>query len=287
MTPLLKVEDLQVSFFKNKEEACAVDKISFEIYPGETLALVGESGCGKTTTAHALFRLVPSPGRIVAGTIALHEKNLLALNEKQLNAVRGKEMGLILQDALSALNPVMRVGEQIAEALRRHLALDKKSAKQQALAWMEKVRLPRAEKLYDCYPHQLSGGQRQRVLIAIALACRPALVVADEPTTALDVSLQSQILALLKELKAELSLAMLWITHDLAVVAQIADRVAVMHAGKIVETAATETLFTQPRHPYTQNLLAAIPRIEFSLPSSNADPASNANPASGTSQKLL
>ena len=263
MTPLLKVEDLQVSFFKNKEEACAVDKISFEIYPGETLALVGESGCGKTTTAHALFRLVPSPGRIVAGTIALRGKNLLALHEKQLNAIRGKEMGLILQDALSALNPVMPVGEQIAEVLRRHLALDKKSAKQQARAWMEKVRLPHAEKLYDCYPHQLSGGQRQRVLIAIALACRPALVVADEPTTALDVSLQSHILALLKELKAELSLAMLWITHDLAVVAQIADRVAVMHAGKIVETAATETLFTQPQHVYTQSLLAAMPRLAF------------------------
>jgi peptide/nickel transport system ATP-binding protein len=227
---------------------------------------VGESGCGKTTTAHALFGLVPAPGRIVAGEIVLREKNLLALNEKRRNAIRGKEMGLILQDALSALNPVMRVGEQIAEVLRRHLARDKKSAKDETLAWMEKVRLPDPEKMYDHYPHQLSGGQRQRVLIAIALACRPALVVADEPTTALDVSLQSRILALLQELKSELHLSMLWITHDLAVVAQIADRVAVMQAGKIVETAATETLFTRPRHPYTQSLLAAIPRIAFSRP---------------------
>lgn len=264
MTPLLKVENLQVGFFKGKEETRAVENVSFEIYPGETLALVGESGCGKTTTAHALFRLISPPGRIIGGEIVLREKKLLALNEKQLNAIRGKEMGLILQDALSALNPVMCVGEQIAEVLRRHLALDKKSAKAQALAWMEKVRLTGAsEKLYASYPHQLSGGQRQRVLIAIALACRPALVVADEPTSALDVSLQSEILALLNELKAELHLAMLWISHDLAVVAQIADRVAVMRAGKIVETAATATLFTQPQHAYTQSLLAAIPRITF------------------------
>lgn len=266
MTPLLKVENLQVCFFKKEERACAVNGISFEIFPGETLALVGESGCGKTTTAHALFRLVPAPGRIVAGAIALREKNLLALEEKQLNAVRGKEMGLILQDALSALNPVMRVGEQIAEVLRRHLSLDKKAARREALAWMEKVRLPNVEKMYDQYPHQLSGGQRQRVLIAIALACRPALVVADEPTSALDVSVQSRILALLQELKNELQLSMLWITHDLAVVAQIADRVAVMRAGKIVETAATAKLFTQPQHAYTQSLLAAIPRIAFAPP---------------------
>ncbi len=264
MTPLLKVENLQVCFFKKEEQPCAVNGISFEIFPGETLALVGESGCGKTTTAHALFRLLPAPGRIVAGAIALREKNLLALPEKQLNEIRGKEMGLILQDALSALNPVMRVGEQIAEVLRRHLRLDKKAAKREALAWMEKVRLPNVAKIYDHYPHQLSGGQRQRVLIAIALACRPALVVADEPTSALDVSVQSQILALLQELKTELHLALLWITHDLAVVAQIADRVAVMHAGKIVETAPTAALFTQPQHPYTQSLLAAIPRLAFS-----------------------
>ena len=264
MTPLLKVESLRVSFFKGEEETAAVDDVSFEIHPGETLALVGESGCGKTTTAHALFRLVPRPGRIAGGKILFRGKDLLGLNEKEVNTIRGKEMGLILQDALSALNPVMPVGEQIAEVLRRHLALDKKSAQAQARAWMEKVRLVGAsEKLYASYPHQLSGGQRQRVLIAIALACRPALVVADEPTSALDVSLQSQILALLKELKEELRLAVLWITHDLAVVAQIADRVAVMHAGKIVETAQTEELFTQPQHEYTQSLLAAMPRLTF------------------------
>lgn len=265
MKPLLKVENLRVCFYKKEEEGCAVDQISFEIAPGETLALVGESGCGKTTTAHALFGLVPAPGRVVSGTILLREKNLRALSEKQFNEIRGKEMGLILQDALSALNPVMRVGEQIAEVLRRHLALDKKNAKRAALEWMEKVQLSRenGKTMYEQYPHQLSGGQRQRVLIAIALACRPALVVADEPTSALDVSVQSQILALLKELKAELNLALLWITHDLGVVARLADRVAVMQAGKIVETAPTQTLFSQPRHPYTQSLLAAMPRFEF------------------------
>jgi len=220
---------------------------------------------GTILTAHAIFSLVSPPGRIVAGTITLREKNLLALNEKQLSAIRGKEMGLILQDALSALNPVMPAGEQIAEVLRRHQGLDKKSAQQQTLAWMEKVRLPYADKLYGNYPHQLSGGQRQRVLIAIALACCPALVVADEPTSALDVALQSEILTLLKELKAELQLAMLWITHDLAVVAQIADRVAVMQNGRIVEQARTHELFVAPQHSYTKMLLGAVPRICFGV----------------------
>jgi ABC-type dipeptide/oligopeptide/nickel transport system ATPase component len=172
-------------------------------------------------------------------------------------------MGLILQDPLSALNPVMRVGEQISEVLRHHFDLDRKTAKHRVLELMERVRLPKAGMIYNCYPHQLSSGQRQRILIAIALACRPALVVADEPTSALDVSLQSQILALLKELKSDFQLSLFWITHDLGVVAQIADRVAVMYAGKIVEQAATEALFAAPRHPYTMALLEAIPRIAF------------------------
>ena len=263
VSPLLKIQGLKTYFFKPNETLRAVDDIDLEIYPGETLALVGESGCGKTTTAQSIFRLVPSPGRIVDGAIEFRGQNLLSLPEKQMASIRGKEMGLILQDPLSALNPVMRVGEQISEVLRHHFALDRKTAKHRALELMERVRLPNAGMIYNCYPHQLSGGQRQRILIAIALACRPALIVADEPTSALDVSLQSQILALLKELKRDFQLSLFWITHDLGVVAQIADRVAVMYTGKIVEQSTTAALFATPRHPYTVALLEAIPRIAF------------------------
>jgi ABC-type dipeptide/oligopeptide/nickel transport system ATPase component len=263
MIPLLKIQGLKTHFFKPNETLRAVDDIDLEIHPGETLALVGESGCGKTTTAQSVFRLVPPPGRIVDGAIEFRGQNLLSLPEKQMAAIRGKEMGLILQDPLSALNPVMRVGEQISEVLRHHFALDRKTAKPRAFELMERVRLPDVGMIYNCYPHQLSGGQRQRILIAIALACRPALVVADEPTSALDVSIQSQVLALLKELKRDFQLSLFLITHDLGVVAQIADRVAVMYAGKIVEQSTTETLFATPRHPYTMALLEAIPRITF------------------------
>ncbi len=263
MIPLLKIQGLKTYFFKPKETLRAVDGIDLEIHPGETLALVGESGCGKTTTAQSIFRLVPPPGRIVDGAIEFRGQNLLSLPEKQMASIRGKEMGLILQDPLSALNPVMRVGGQISEVIRHHFDLDRKTAKHRALELMERVRLPNAGMIYNCYPHQLSSGQRQRILIAIALACRPALIVADEPTSALDVSLQSQILALLKELKRDFQLSLLLITHDLGVVAQIADRVAVMYAGKIVEQSATEALFAAPRHPYTMALLEAIPRLAF------------------------
>ncbi len=263
VSPLLKIQGLKTYFFKPQETLRAVDDVDLEIYPGETLALVGESGCGKTTTAQSIFRLVPSPGRIVDGAIEFRGQNLLRLPEKQMAAIRGKEMGLILQDPLSALNPVIRVGEQIAEVIRHHFDLDRKTAKHRALVLMEKVRLPNAGMIYSCYPHQLSGGQRQRILIAIALACRPALVVADEPTSALDVSLQSQILALLKELKIDFQLSLFLISHDLGVVAQIADRVAVMYAGKIVEQSATEALFAAPRHSYTMALLEAMPRLAF------------------------
>ncbi len=263
MSPLLKIQGLKTYFFKPQETLRAVDGIDLEIHPGETLALVGESGCGKTTTAQSIFRLVPPPGRIVDGAIEFCGQNLLSLPEKQMASIRGKEMGLILQDPLSALNPVMRVGEQISEVVRHHFDLDRKTAKHRACELMERVRLPNAGMIYNCYPHQLSGGQRQRILIAIALACRPALVVADEPTSALDASLQSQILTLLKELKMDFQLSLFLITHDLGMVAQIADRVAVMYAGKIVEQSATEALFAAPRHPYTMALLEAIPRIAF------------------------
>jgi len=264
MNPLLKVTGLQTYFFKDKKILRAVDEVDLQIHAGETVALVGESGCGKTTLAFSIFRLLPPAGKIVAGSIAWRGKNLLALSEKQMAAVRGREMGLIFQDPSSALNPVMRVGGQIAEVIHHHFRQTHRMAKQQALALMEKVQLPNVTMIYDSYPHQLSGGLRQRVLIAIALAGRPALLVADEPTSALDVSIQSQILTLLKQLKDELQLSLLLITHDLGVVAQMADRVAVMYAGKIVEEAPTPTLFTTPLHPYTAALLNAIPRISFS-----------------------
>ena len=264
MKPLLQIRGLKTHFVKDKKILRVVDEVDLLIHAGETVALVGESGCGKTTLAFSIFRLVAPPGQIVGGAIELRGENLLALPEKQMNAVRGREMGLVFQDPSSALNPVIRAGEQIAEVIRHHFRETRKAAKRQALALMEKVQLPNVEMIYDSYPHQLSGGLRQRVLIAIALAGRPALIVADEPTSALDVSIQSQILALLKQLKAELQLSLLLITHDFGVVAQMADRVAVMYAGKIVEEAPAPALFTSPLHPYTGALLQAIPQISFS-----------------------
>ncbi|MDZ7359122.1 MAG: ABC transporter ATP-binding protein [candidate division KSB1 bacterium] len=264
MNPLLQIRGLRVHFFKNQTTLRAVDGMDLQIHAGETLALVGESGCGKTTTAFSIFRLIPPPGKIAGGAIEFRGKNLLALSEKEMRAVRGREMGLIFQDPSAALNPVMKVGEQISEVIRRHFRETRRAAKQQALALMEKVQLPNVDMIYDSYPHQLSGGLRQRVLIAIALAGQPALLVADEPTSALDVSIQSQILALLQQLKSELQLSLLLITHDLGVVAQMADRVAVMYAGQIVEEAPAPDLFAAPLHPYTAALLDAVPKISFS-----------------------
>jgi len=265
MSPLLNIQGLKTYFFKDKKILRAVDEVDLQIQAGETLALVGESGCGKTTTAFSIFRLLPPAGKIMGGSIEFRGKNLLALSEKQMASVRGREMGLIFQDPSSALNPVMRAGEQIAEVIRQHFCETHRAAKQQALTLMEKVQLPNVKMIYHSYPHQLSGGLRQRILIAIALAGKPSLLVADEPTSALDVSIQSQILALLQQLKNELQLALLLITHDLGVVAQMADRVAVMYAGKIVEEAPASDLFTSPLHPYTAALLNAVPKISFSL----------------------
>ncbi|MFQ5604693.1 MAG: ABC transporter ATP-binding protein [bacterium] len=271
MNSLLCLRSLKTYFYKKDGILKAVDGIDLEITCGQTLALVGESGSGKTITALSIFRLVPSPGKIVGGAIEFKGRNLLTLSEKEMTAVRGRQMGLILQDPLSALNPVMRVGEQIAEVFRHHFSMKNKPARHAALALMERVKLPNVQQNYRAYPHQLSGGMRQRVLIAMALACRPALVIADEPTTALDVSIQSQILSLLKELKDEFQLALLLITHDLGIVARMADQVAVMYAGKIVEQAPVADLFTEPLHPYTQALLRAIPNIDFNRKAPNRD----------------
>ena len=264
MNSMLDIKSLSTVFTGKNGRLTAVDGMNLQIDPRETVALVGESGSGKSVTALSILRLVPPPGKITNGEIFFNGKDILRLPESEMRAIRGKEIGLILQDALSALNPVMRVGEQIAEVYRHHFRMDRKSAKIAAMELMEKVRLSNVEQLYHAYPHQLSGGMRQRALIAIALACRPKLVIADEPTTALDVSLQSQILSLLNELKSDFGLALLLITHDLAIVSQMADRVAVMYAGQILEQNETARLFKNPRHPYTGALIRSIPRIDFS-----------------------
>jgi len=264
MGALLNIQLLKTQFHKKQGIVKAVDGVDLEIHPGETLSLVGESGCGKSITGLSIMRLVPPPGRIVTGSIGFKNRNILNLTEKQMAKIRGKEIGLILQDPLSALNPVLTVGIQISEVIRTHFSVRRKEAKRRALDLMEKVQLPNVSSLYDSYPHQLSGGLRQRVLIAIALSCSPSLVIADEPTTALDVSIQSQILFLLKNLKKEFQISLLLITHDFSVVSEMADQVAVMYAGKIVEQAKTYDIFKNPIHPYTKSLLDAIPKLDGS-----------------------
>lgn len=260
---LLTINHLE-TFFRHKNDITkAVNGLDLTVNTGEIVGLVGESGSGKTMTALSILRLVPEPGQIMNGEIYFKNQNILTLNRKEMQEIRGKKIGLVMQDPLSALNPVIRVGEQVAEVLRFHFQFSRKKAKTEALETLTIVQLDNAEKFYDKYPHQLSGGQRQRILIAIALACRPQLLIADEPTTALDVTIQSQILDLLKSLKDQLNLSLLLITHDLGVVAQMADRVAVMYAGKIVEEAPTEDLFCQPLHPYTHMLLDAVPKVFF------------------------
>jgi oligopeptide/dipeptide ABC transporter ATP-binding protein len=241
----------------------AVDGIGFDLRRGETLGLVGESGSGKTMTAMAIMRLLEGPlADAVQGEVWLNGKNLLALSEAAMSDVRGASLGMVFQEPMTSLNPVMRIGQQISEPLRRHLGLSANQAAARAKAMLALVKLPDPARAMRLYPHELSGGMRQRVMIGIALACRPVVLVADEPTTALDVTIQAQILALLSELQASLGTAILLITHDLAVIAETAHRVAVMYAGRIVEIAPVETLFAAPRHPYTKGLLASIPRIE-------------------------
>jgi peptide/nickel transport system ATP-binding protein len=256
---LLSVERLTTVFDLPGRPVVAVDNISFQIRRGETLGLVGESGSGKSVTAFSVLNLLPPPGRIAGGRIVFEGKDLAALPESQLRQVRGARIGLIFQEPMAALNPVMRVGMQIGEALRVHGMAGKRDARERAIALLRAVRIADPEKRVDDYPHQLSGGMRQRVMIAVALACRPPLVIADEPTTALDVTVQAQVLDLLREMKRELDLSLLLITHDLGVIAETADRVAVMYAGRIVEDGPVRDILRAPRHPYTRGLLASIP----------------------------
>jgi len=257
--PLLAVEHLTTVFDTGRGAPAAVDGVSFEIRAGETLGLVGESGSGKSITALSIMRLVPPPGRIAGGRILFQGRDLLALAERDMRAVRGAGISLIFQEPMSALNPVFTVGDQVAEALAVHGRAKGRAARARAVELLDAVRIPDAAARARDYPHQLSGGMRQRVLIAIALACKPSLVIADEPTTALDVTIQAEILDLLREMKAALHLSLLLITHDLGVIAETADRVAVMYAGRIVEEAPVRTLFRDPRHPYTRGLLASMP----------------------------
>ncbi len=259
--PLLEVRGLVTEFRTRAGVLRAVDGVSFSIAAGETLALVGESGCGKSVTAFSLMRLVADPpGRVAAGEVLFEGRDLLKLPDAQLRAVRGDRMAMIFQEPMTSLNPVMTVGDQIVEAIRQHRPVSRREALARAVALLEEVRIPDAGRRAADYPHRLSGGMRQRVMIAMALACEPRLLIADEPTTALDVTIQAQVLDLIDTLKARSGLAVLLITHDLGVVAQHAQRVAVMYAGRIVEEAETAALFAAPAHPYTEGLLASIPR---------------------------
>ena len=258
MTPLLDVQHLTVAFERPGSALKAVDDLSFSIQPGETLGLVGESGSGKSVTALAILRLLQPPGKVTAGRVLFEGRDLLQLPESEMRSVRGGRISLIFQEPMTALNPTMRVGDQIGEALTSH-AVGKDQARQRVVELLDAVRIPDAARRARDYPHQLSGGMRQRVMIAIAVACRPPLVIADEPTTALDVTIQAQVLEMLSELKGRFNLALLLITHDFGVIAEMADRVAVMRGGQLVEQGPVRQILRAPSHEYTQRLLRAVP----------------------------
>ena len=261
MTHLLEVRNLQTHFPTRAGLVRAVDGVSFHLDRGELLGLVGESGCGKSITALSVMRLVALPGKIVNGEILFDGRDLLKLSDAEMREMRGDDIAMIFQDPMTSLNPVFTVGEQISEALRLHRKMSKKQARQATVEAMREVAIPDPARRVDDYPHQLSGGMRQRVMIAMALACNPKLLIADEPTTALDVTIQAQILELLDDLRKQRELAVLLITHDLGVVAEVADRVAVMYTGRIVEESPVDELFARPKHPYTEGLLRSVPKL--------------------------
>ncbi|HEV7860168.1 MAG TPA: ABC transporter ATP-binding protein [Pyrinomonadaceae bacterium] len=261
MTHLLEVKNLRTHFPTRAGLVRAVDGVSFYVDKGELLGLVGESGCGKSITALSLMRLISPPGKIVGGEIIFDGENLLAASEERMREIRGDDIAMIFQDPMTSLNPVYTVGEQIAEALRLHRKLSRQAAREAAIEAMREVAIPDPARRASDYPHQLSGGMRQRVMIAMALACDPRLLIADEPTTALDVTIQAQILELLNELRRTRELGVLLITHDLGVVAETADRVAVMYTGRIVEESPVEELFARPKMPYTEGLLRSVPKL--------------------------
>lgn len=262
MENLLEVRDLKTYFYTDSGIVKAVDGVSFDVKPGRTLGIVGESGCGKSITSMSILKLIEKPGKIVEGTIKFDGNDIIPMNDKEIREVRGNDISMIFQEPMTSLNPVFRIEDQIMEAVMLHQGLDKKEAKKVAVDMLSFVGIPRPEQVARDYPHQLSGGMRQRVMIAMALACRPKLLIADEPTTALDVTIQAQILKLMNELKEKTNTAIMLITHDLGVIAQMADDVIVMYAGKIVESAPVHELFKNPQHPYTKGLLASIPSLD-------------------------
>jgi peptide/nickel transport system ATP-binding protein len=264
MTPLLEVRDLRTDFYTDDGVFRAVDGVSFSIGKGRSLGIVGESGCGKSVTALSIMGLIPQPpGKIASGEIRFEGTDLLKLSAAAMRDLRGNQMAMIFQEPMTSLNPAFTIGDQIVEGLLRHQPLGRKAAREQALEMLRRVRIPSPESRYDDYPHHLSGGMRQRAMIAMALVCEPRLLIADEPTTALDVTIQAQILDLMRTLREETGTAIVLITHDLGVVAEFADDVVVMYAGRIVEQASVEALFADPQHPYTIGLLGSIPRLDL------------------------
>ncbi|MEX1158728.1 MAG: ABC transporter ATP-binding protein [Thermomicrobiales bacterium] len=263
MEPLLDVKNLKTQFFTQDGVVRAVDDVTFHIMPGETLGIVGESGSGKSITAMSIMRLIPTPpGRIVNGSVHFEGDDVLTMSDEEMRSVRGNKIAMIFQDPMTSLNPVLNINRQIGETLELHLGMSRSQSRQRAIELLQMVGIPNADRRVDQYPHQFSGGMRQRVMIAMALSCNPTLLIADEPTTALDVTIQAQILDLMRSLQIEHNTALMLITHDLGVVAGMTDRIQVMYAGHIVETADTEELFANPRHPYTVGLLNSIPRLD-------------------------
>lgn len=263
MKNLLEIKNLRTHFFTEDGVVPAVDGVDFELRPGQTLGIVGESGCGKSVTAISILRLVPNPpGRIVGGEILFDGKDLVKASQSEMNEIRGNDIAMIFQEPMTSLNPVFTIGRQITEAIQLHQKLDKRAARERCIEMLKLVGIPRAEEAIDEYPHQFSGGMRQRAMIAMALSCNPKLLIADEPTTALDVTIQAQIIELMKELKEKLNTAIMLITHDLGVVAEMSDHVIVMYAGRVVEEANVFDLFKEPKHPYTVGLMKSKPSLD-------------------------
>jgi len=276
---LVDVKNLKTYFYTEEGVVKAVDGVDYEIYPGETLGIVGESGCGKSVTSLSIMRLIESPpGKIVAGEINFQGKDLIKIPEKEMRKIRGNDISMIFQEPMTSLNPVYTVGDQIIEAIMLHKGVDRKEARKQAIDMLTKVGIPLPEQRVDEYPHQLSGGMRQRVMIAMALSCDPKLLIADEPTTALDVTIQAQILELMNSLKESYGMSIMMITHDLGVIAEVSDRVAVMYAGKVVEYTDVNTLFDDPKHPYTWGLMNSIPKLDKDVDRLEAIPGSVPSP---------
>lgn len=263
MKPLLEVNQVQIAFESDKEEVISVEEVSFSVNPGETIGIVGESGCGKSVTSLSIMSLLGKNGKVKKGQILFGEEDLTKVSNQRIRDIRGNEISMIFQEPMTSLNPVFTIGNQMIEGIKLHLKMNPKAAKEYAIEMLKKVGIPRANEIMREYPHALSGGMRQRVMIAMALACKPKLLIADEPTTALDVTIQAQILELMKTLQKESNTAIMLITHDLGVIAETADRVIVMYAGQVVEEADVFTLFKEPKHPYTQGLMASIPHLEY------------------------